>query len=90
MMFIYQCVNKNKKINLLIENYESTLEKLKNKKININIFDELLDENKMIKKINKNSIFISNNNKLKNVLRNKKEINCFSSNNVEALLDWKA
>ncbi len=90
MMFIYQCVNKNKKINLLIENYESTLEKLKSKKININLFDELLDENKMIKKINKNSILISNNEELKKNIRNKKESNCFSSNNIEVLLDWKA
>ena len=40
--------------------------------------------------IDTTSIFLSNDDKLKNELRNKKDIKCFSNNIIEALIDWRA
>lgn len=88
IMYIYQCINKNKKLILISENdVESFLE---NKKININVFSKIIKPKMIEKEMQKNSILISNNEELKNKLKKERGICCFSSNFVEALIDWKA
>ena len=87
IMFLYQCVNKDKEIILLTSNseYESIL---KIKKIEKNIFSKVINIEITKELLEKDSIFISNNEKIKNRL--KKYICCFSTNSIEALLDWRA
>ncbi|MBQ7410831.1 MAG: ATP-grasp domain-containing protein [Clostridia bacterium] len=89
IMYIYQCVNKNKKITLVTddENIDLLLEE---KKINKNVFSKIIKFNNLEDTINNKAIFISNNEKLKNELRKQKNIYCFSTNSIEALIDWKA
>lgn len=92
MMFLYQCLNKNIDIKLLVQNRKNAEKFLLDKKIDINIFISIYEVNRSkIKDIlSENSIFISNDEKLKNELR--KEINeyCFSNNILECLIDWRA
>lgn len=90
MMYLYQCVNKNQKINLIVENETEAKEFLKNKKIDSEIFNKFIFKNEFENEINDKCILISNNDILKNGLRKEKGINCFASNFVEALIDWKA
>lgn len=89
IMYIYQCVNKNKKITLVTddENIDLLLEE---KKINKNVFSKIIKFTNLKESINNKAIFISNNENLKNKLRKEKNIYCFSTNSVEALIDWKA
>ena len=90
MMFIYQCVNKKQKLNLMVENEKEAKDFLENRKIDIKIFDKFVSKEDMKNEINNKSILISNDESLKNNLRREKGINCFASNFVEALIDWKA
>ncbi len=93
MMYLYQCLNKNIKINIVTENKDKTIEHIKNNKIDINLFNEIIEINKKeVKKLLVNdSILLSNDDELKNEIR--KDNNtycCFSNNIVEALIDWRA
>lgn len=90
MLYIYQCTNKNKKIILVSEDDAKSKDFLQNKKINLNLFDKIISKDVMKKEINKNEIFISNDENLKNYLKREKEIYCIASNFIEALIDWKA
>ncbi len=90
IMYLYQCVNKNKKINLLTENKDIADKYLKNRKISADLFDNIIqiDKNTVKQNIEKDSILLSNNDKLKNCFKEK--IYCYSTNDVELLLDWKS
>lgn len=93
MMYLYQCVNKNIKINLLTQNKENVFKYLKNNKIDILLFNELIEvERKNIKNnLTENSILLSNDDELKNEIRNGNNgYYCFSNSIVEALIDWRA
>ena len=93
MMFLYQCVNKKIKLNLLTHNKENTFKYLNKNKIDINLFDSILETKKEeIKNIlTENSILISNDDKLKNEIRKyNSKIYCFSTSIVECLIDWRA
>lgn len=93
MMYLYQCINKNIPLNLLVNNKEKTVEYLKKNKIDINLFDKIIEtERNNIKNIlEKNSILLSNDYKLKNEIRkNNKNYYCFASSIIESLIDWKA
>ena len=90
MMYIYQCINNKKKIILFSESEEKSLKYLKQNKISIDIFDKIINFDSLKQEINNKSIFISNNDKMKNSLRKEKDIYCFSTNSIEALIDWKA
>lgn len=93
MMYLYQCVNKNIKINLLTQNKENVFKYLKNNKIDILLFNDLIEvERKNIKNtLTKNSILLSNDDELKNEIRkSNKEYYCFSNNIIESLIDWRA
>lgn len=89
IMYIYQCLNKNKKV-ILVTNDEKPDLLLEEKKINKNVFSKNIQYNKLKECINNKAIFISNNENLKNELRRNKNIYCFSTNSIEALIDWKA
>ena len=90
MMYIYQCINKKIRIKLLVKNKSKAISFLKENKIEVELFDELLDISNIKRELNKNSIFISNDLKLKNEIRKyNKEIYCFSNNILEALIDWR-
>lgn len=90
MMFLYQCVNKNIKINLLLQS--DNLKVLDKNKISRNLFDEIIEiERKDIKNIlEEKSILISNDENLKNEIREKNKYNCFSTSIIESLIDWRA
>lgn len=90
MLYIYQCTNKNKKIILVSEDDAKSKDFLQNKKINLNLFDKIISKDVMKKEINKNEIFISNDENLKKYLKREKEIYCIASNFIEVLIDWKA
>lgn len=90
MMYIYQCINKNQEIILVTKNEEKIDLLLEEKKLNKNIFSRIINFENFKEVVNKEEIFISNNEDLKNELRKEKNIYCFSTNSVEALIDWKA
>ncbi len=93
MMYLYQCINKNIKINLLVENKEKSLKYFKEHKIDTNIFSEIIEvEKSQIKNIlSEKSILLSNDDKLKNEIRNSNSnYCCFSNNIIEVLIDWRA
>lgn len=90
MMYIYQCINQNKEIILVTKNEEKIDLLLEEKKLNKNIFSKIINFENFKDVVNKEKIFISNNEDLKNELRKEKNIYCFSTNSVEALIDWKA
>lgn len=92
MLYLYQCINKKIKINLITENIENAAKYLNENKIDKNIFNEIiLTQKKEIKNMLKeNSIFISNNDELKNEIRiDNKNYCCFSNSILEALIDWR-
>ena len=90
IMYIYQCVNKNKKLVLVIKKDAPIDLLLNEKRLNKNLFFKIIDCVNLEKDISTEGIFISNNEILKNKLRKNKKIYCFSTNSVEALIDWKA
>ena len=75
---------------MLTENKDIAIKYLKNKKISENLFDNIIqiDQNNVKQSIEKDSILLSNNDKLKNCFKDK--IYCYSTNDVELLLDWKS
>ena len=93
MMYLYQCVNKNIKKILLVKNKENAISYLNKNKIDINLFDEIIEiEKESIKNIlTEDSILLSNDDNLKNKIRKEKnKLYCFSNNIIESLIDWKA
>lgn len=93
MMYLYQCINKNIRINLLVENGENALESLNNKKIDKNIFSEIIsiDRDEIKNILCEKSILLSNDDKLKNEVRkNKNGYCCFSNSIIESLIDWRS
>ena len=89
MMFLYQLVNKKKKIIAISKNKKNSLMTLEQKKISFSLFNEIIEYSNEIK-VKEKSIFISNNEKLRKDFRDKKNGYSFSGNIVECLLDWRA
>lgn len=92
MMYLYQCVNKKIKINLLTQNKNIALRYLDNNKISRNLFDEIIevDRNNIKDVLKNNTILLSNDDELKNIIRqNINGYNCFSNNILESLIDWR-
>ena len=92
MMFLYQMLNKKKKCYLITQNLNKALEFLEKNKIMKEIFENIYEVSRtqIAQYIGDFSIFLSNDDKLKNELRNKNDIKCFSNNIIEALIDWRA
>ena len=88
MMFLYQCVNKGKKIVLLCNNKQKAVEAMQALKVSEQLFvftDTALDGS-MLKE---NAIFISRDENRRHSIRSSHGIACFSPTVVEALLDWR-
>ena len=92
MMYLYQCLNNNIEINLITQNKEKTENFLSKNKIDKNIFKNIFEitETNIKNILPEKSIFLSNDDKLKNELRKKINEYCFSSNIIECLIDWRA
>lgn len=92
MLYLYQCINKNIEIILLVENLEKSLKYLSENKIDKKLFKEiiLVLKSEIKNVLKENSILISNNDELKNEIRkSNKQYCCFSNTIIEALIDWK-
>lgn len=92
MLYLYQCINKNIEIILLVENLENSLKYLSENKIDKKLFKEiiLVLKSEIKNVLKENSILISNNDELKNEIRkSNKQYCCFSNTIIEALIDWK-
>lgn len=92
IMYLYQCLNKNIEINLITQNKEKAEKYLIKNRIDKNMFKNIFEVSReKIKDIlNEKSIFLSNDDKLKNNLRKEINENCFSNNIIESLIDWRA
>lgn len=92
MMFLYQSLKKNKKINLISQNKNEAIKFLEFNKIDKKIFENIFEISRenISKILEKDSIFLSNDDALKNNLRIENKLNCFSNNIIEALIDWRA
>lgn len=93
MMFLYQCVNKKKKIYLLTRHSKEVEKTLKKYKICKEIFDDIihLKENNNLKSqyIKKNSIFIDDSFRERDDVMQNKKISVFDVSEVESLIDWR-
>ena len=92
MLYLYQCLNKKIEVNLIVQNKDEAIKYLEDKKISKNIFKNIIMiERNSIKDILKSeSIFLSNDDNLKNSLRKEIKENCFSNNIIESLIDWRS
>ncbi len=88
IMYIYQCINQNKRLTLLVENHDDNiLTYFSEKRIQVNIFNKIISKQEFIEN-NRKCILISNDEELKKAVR-RENLYCFSTNNIEALIDWK-
>lgn len=86
MMFLYQCVNKNKEIILVSDDTENSRKRLTAFRISEDLvtvvekrtFDDYRD-----------ALFISRNDEARFEIRNNYGIMCYAPSTVEALLDWR-
>lgn len=92
MMYLYQCLNKNIEIDLITQNKEKMEKYLIKNKIDRNIFKNIFEisREKIKDVLTEKSIFLSNDDNLKNILRKEIKEYCFSNNIIEALIDWRA
>ncbi|SEL22090.1 Carbamoylphosphate synthase large subunit [Methanobrevibacter gottschalkii] len=94
MMFLYQCVNENKEI-ILITKHEKDINKtLKDLKIDLNLFNEIISLTKKEEKykyIDKNvsSIFIDDSFSERLSISNKFNIPVFDLDAIESLINWR-
>ena len=92
MMFLYQCVNKNKNIFLISKHRGNLIEDLKKNKIDINLFQKIYlleeNENKLDYIDKNNSIFIDDSFAERKRI-SKLGIPVFDLDNIESLIDWR-
>lgn len=88
MMFVYQCINKNKTLVLLCNDAEKTAVQLQTAKISEGLFAFAAPEDEG-EGLYEKAIFISRNDERRCTIRQKYGIPCYSPTVVEALLDWK-
>ena len=94
MMFLYQCVNKNKEIILITKHIKDINETLKELKIDINLFDDIITLNKGDDKFkfmdnDVSSIFIDDSFSERLAISNKFGMPVFDLDAVESLIDWR-
>ena len=92
MAFIYQCLNKNKKIYLISKHSTNIYDSLKKYKIDKSIFDEIIIINELDSKSDfikhKKAIFIDNYYKERKEVFEKKHIPVFDVDVIENLIDY--
>ena len=93
IMFLYQCINKKKKIYLLTRHSKEVEKTLKKHKICEEIFEEIIhlkEEDKLKSNyIKENSIFIDDSFRERYDVMKKKNIPVFDVSEVESLIDWR-
>lgn len=94
MMFLYQCVNENKEIVLITKHIKDINETLKDLKIDINLFDEIIpltkeDEKYKFMDEDVPSIFIDDSFSERLAISKKLGIPVFDLDAVESLIDWR-
>ncbi len=94
MMFLYQCVNENKEIVLITKHIKDINETLKDLKIDINLFDEIIpltkeDEKYKFMDDGVPSIFIDDSFSERLAISKKLGIPVFDLDAVESLIDWR-
>ena len=88
LMYLYQCVNKDKRIILLSRNIQKTRQVLKNAKLCEGIF-RVIQVDVAERIVYQNAIFISRDDVLRSQIRAQYGIPCYAPSTVEALLDWR-
>lgn len=94
MMFLYQCVNERKEIILITKHIKNIRETLKELKIDINLFDEIITLSKEDEKYkymdnDVSAIFIDDSFSERMVISNKLKLPVFDLDAVESLIDWR-
>lgn len=94
IMFLYQCLNKNKEIILITKHTNNVYDTLQTYKISPLIFTDIIHLKESEKKYNfiridKKCIFIDNSFAERKEVKNKLHIPTFDINNIECLLDWR-
>lgn len=97
MMFLYQCVEKEKKIYLITKHVNDIYETLEQIKIDKNIFTEIIrikreeDKHKYLKDVanNNNGIFIDDSYAERAAISKELSIPVFDVDALEALIDWR-
>lgn len=93
LMFLYQCLNLNKKIILITKHQSNIIDDLNKFKISHNIFFKIItlkkddEKYKFIKE--KKSIFIDDSFSERKRVMEMCNINCFGLENIDALIDWR-
>lgn len=94
MMFLYQCVNENKEIILITKHIKDINETLKELKIDINLFDEIItlskeDEKYKFMDTDVPAIFIDDSFSERMDISNRLNLPVFDLDAVESLIDWR-
>ncbi|TGY42352.1 ATP-grasp domain-containing protein [Clostridium sartagoforme] len=93
MLFIYQSLNDNKKIKLVSKHIHNISDTLKSKKIDINIFDEIIHLKNIDKKsaylFDKKAIFIDDSFAERYDVVSNLNIPVFDNSEIESLIDWR-
>ena len=94
MMFLYQCVNERKEIILITKHIKDIKETLKELKIDINLFDEIITLSKEDDKYkymdnDVSAIFIDDSFSERMVISNKLKLPVFDLDAIESLIDWR-
>lgn len=94
MMFLYQCLNENKEIILITKHEKNIKETLKQLKIDINLFNEIISLSKKDDKYKfmdneVSSIFIDDSFSERLNIYNKLNIPVFDLDAIESLIDWR-
>lgn len=87
MMFVYQCVDKGKKLVLLTEKRERTLDALEKMRISASLFDVVCGKKELVPQ---NAVFISRDESERIRLRKEQGMFCLDPSVIEVLLDWHA
>lgn len=94
MMFLYQCVNESKEIILITKHIRDIKETLKDLKIDINLFDDIITLTKEDNKFefmdnDVSSIFIDDSFSERLNISEKMNIPVFDLDAIESLIDWR-
>lgn len=90
MMFIFQCVNKRKRLVLITDDSEKTGKILCDLKLSDKLFYKTVTALNCEDVDYGNSVFISRNEDTRNLIRRKHQAICFDPSAVEVLIDWRA
>ncbi len=90
MMFVYQCMNKGKKLVMLTHDSKEIKRAVSEMKLSEKLFDPIIDHQTYDELDYTNSIFVSKNEALRNRLRREFQTICMEPAAIEGLIDWRA